>query len=119
MELGLDRDKLFKLGWLTAFAVGMAYVEAAVVVYLRLLHYPDGFIIEGPASLDAMSRFTYGVELGREVATILMLASVALLIARKRWWERRSLKRSYMLRIKPWPRLLFGSPRLETTRKHL
>ena len=33
-----------KTFWLlTWFAVSMAYLEAAVVIYLRELYYPDGF----------------------------------------------------------------------------
>lgn len=77
-----------QLLWLLAFAVGMAYVEAAVVVYLRLLYYPDGFVVEGLASLEAVPGHTLAVEIGREAATIVMLAAVALLSARRSWWER-------------------------------
>ena len=29
--------------WLIVYAAAMAYVEAAVVVYLRALYYPQGF----------------------------------------------------------------------------
>ena len=50
--LRLRKDALIALTWLAAFAVAMAYVEAAVVAYLRLLYYPDGFVIEGAASLE-------------------------------------------------------------------
>jgi hypothetical protein len=76
------------LTWLTAFAVAMAYVEAAVVAYLRLLYYPDGFAIDGAASLRTIPPDVLATEIGREAATIIMLAAVALLSARRGWWER-------------------------------
>ena len=32
-----------RLIWLTIYAVAMAYLESAVVVYLRAIYYPEGF----------------------------------------------------------------------------
>src|ERR1700682_679599 len=32
-----------RVRWLTIYVVAMAYVESAVVVYLRALYYPHGF----------------------------------------------------------------------------
>lgn len=75
----------------TLFAVAMGYLEAAVVVYLRALYYPDGFPV--PVKLGAVPiRFTripefegrmpqhmLRSEIGREVATIVMLVCLALL----------------------------------------
>ena len=86
--LRLRKDALIALTWLAAFAVAMAYVEAAVVAYLRLLYYPDGFVIEGAASLEPVPPAVLAIEIGREAATIVMLAAVALLSAGKSWWER-------------------------------
>jgi hypothetical protein len=68
----------------------MAYVEAAVVSYLRLLYYPDGFVIGDASAMAAMAPVAFRVELGREAATIVMLAAVALIAARRSWWERLS-----------------------------
>lgn len=67
--------------WLFLFAVAMAQLEAAVVVYLRELFYPDGFrfplvIIEGR---------TAAVEIGREAATLVMLVAVARVAFEHRW----------------------------------
>ena len=60
--------------WLyTLFAVAMAYLESAIVVYLRLLYYPSGFqfpMIPIPSLVAA-------IEIGREVATLVMLWAVA------------------------------------------
>jgi len=87
-----------KLAFLAMFGVGFGFVEAAVVYYLRLLavranvtpvHYKVllnlGFIafIRPAHSLLYNNRVT-DVELTREVATILMLVSVACLSA-NRW----------------------------------
>ena len=63
------------------FAIAMGYVEAAVVVYLRRIYYPQGFAFPlNSAVLDRM----FLVELGRELATIVMLSTIAILVARKR-----------------------------------
>ncbi|MFH1689922.1 MAG: hypothetical protein ABIE42_06755 [Candidatus Eisenbacteria bacterium] len=86
--LRLRKGALIALAWLAAFAVAMAYMEAAVVAYLRLLYYPDGFVIESAASLEPVPPAVLAIEIGREVATIVMLAAVALLSAGKNWWER-------------------------------
>jgi hypothetical protein len=62
----------------TVYAVAMAYVESAIVVYLRRLYYPKGFdfplvIIDIPTLL---------IEVGRETATIVMLATVGIAAGR-------------------------------------
>jgi hypothetical protein len=62
----------------TLFAIAMAYLEATVVVYLRLLYYPDGFhfpLILLPAKITL-------IEIGREAATIIMLWMVAQIAAK-------------------------------------
>jgi hypothetical protein len=62
--------------FLFLYALGMAYVEAAVVVYLRELYYPEGFHIE---NLQVIPYSIYLTEAGREAATILMIISLSLL----------------------------------------
>jgi hypothetical protein len=88
LELGLGRERFLRLGWLSLFAVGMAYVESAVVSYLRFLYYPGGFFVAAGASTEAIDPGAFRIELGREAATIVVLASVALLAAKRSWWER-------------------------------
>jgi len=66
--------------WLTLFALGMAYVEAALVVHLRQLYYADNLLNLFPLRL--LSHGDLAIELIREVATIVMLISVALLTDR-------------------------------------
>jgi len=65
---------------LTVFGLAMAYVEAAVVVYLREIIYPQGFAFP----LKAISMRLGAVEVGREAATVFMLLSVAYLVERTR-----------------------------------
>lgn len=66
-----------KVGGLVVFAVSMAFVEAAVVVYLRKI------IGEGPVfPMKDIPTLLLVVEIGREVATIVMLVSVAVLSVR-------------------------------------
>ncbi|MGB2985005.1 MAG: hypothetical protein WBE26_03905 [Phycisphaerae bacterium] len=81
------------------FAVAFGYVEAAVVVYLRVIYdpvraslYPD----QPPGSLlplvtleqlreaDPLHIRRLGIELGRELATMVMLVTVASLARRRR-----------------------------------
>lgn len=57
---------------MSAFFIAMAFLESAVVVYLRALYYPEGFDFP----LAPMSPTLVGTELGREAATILMLLAV-------------------------------------------
>jgi hypothetical protein len=65
------------------FAATMGYFEAAVVVYLRALYYPEGFSF--PLKLIPTGMAV--IEIGREAATIIMLLTAAM-IAGKLFWER-------------------------------
>ena len=67
----------WKLFWLVLFAVAMACLESAVVVYLRLIYYPEGFAFP----LKIISGSTIWIEIGREAATLIMLTSIGILIA--------------------------------------
>jgi len=69
-----------KILWAFLFSAAMAYFEAAVVVYLRLIYYPAGFDFP----LVAISSGMILIELGREAATILMLVSIGLLCGRSK-----------------------------------
>jgi hypothetical protein len=60
------------------FSVAMAYAEAAVVVYLRAFFYPGGLTFPLPEIPSVFLLF----EAGREAATLLMLAAVAILASR-------------------------------------
>lgn len=72
-----------KIIWVAVFSISMAFVESAVVVYLRAIHYPEGFAFPLKPIRDNL----IGVEILREFATMLILLSVAV-IAGKKLWER-------------------------------
>lgn len=57
------------------FATAMAFLESAVVVYLRALYYPEGF--EFP--LKMMNQNIIVTEIFREAATMIMLLTVAII----------------------------------------
>ena len=70
-----------RLTWLLGYTVAMAYLESAVVVYLRNLYYPTGF--EFPIIL--IEDWVAAIELGREAVTLVMLSCVAVLAGTDRW----------------------------------
>jgi hypothetical protein len=61
------------------FSIAMAYLESAIVIYLRLLYYPEGFIFPIKIIPDKI----FLIEFGRELATIFMLTSISFLISVK------------------------------------
>jgi hypothetical protein len=69
-----------RLAWVSAYAVAMALLEAVVVVYIRgLLQITDDQVVLGPY---------VRMEMGREAATVVMLAAVGWLAGRhhlERW----------------------------------
>ncbi len=79
----MNRSTLKKLIWLAIFSVAMAFLETAVVVYLRKLYYPEGFAFP----LVPIGKDIATVEFFREVATIIMLLGAGI-IAGKRLAER-------------------------------
>ncbi|MEW6599524.1 MAG: hypothetical protein AB1499_00995 [Nitrospirota bacterium] len=78
-----NNSAISKILWLTIFAIAMAYVESAVVVYLRAIFHPEGFTFP----LQPFNDYKITVEVFREIATIVMLATVAH-IAGKNFHER-------------------------------
>jgi len=75
---------IFGRFWLlTAFGAAFGYIEAAVVVYLRAIFYPDGFRLP-------LVQFGHGelwrrlllTKIGREAATMVLISSGAWLIGR-------------------------------------
>ena len=63
------------LSLLFVFALAMAYVEAAVVVHLRTLYYPDHPLMIFPLRLPSESALR--IELARELATLVMILCAA------------------------------------------
>lgn len=69
--------------WITIFAVAMGIFEGSIVVYLRALYYPEGFNFP----LQPIDNHIAITELVRELASLFMLLSVAI-IAGKNFSQR-------------------------------
>ncbi|MEW6418312.1 MAG: hypothetical protein AB1480_09340 [Nitrospirota bacterium] len=72
-----------KIVFLIIFGIAMGFLEAAVVVYLRQLYYPEGFAF--PLKLMAWEELS--IEYLREISTIVMLFSIGI-VAGKNFYER-------------------------------
>src|SRR3954466_7524604 len=66
--------------WVSAYAIAMGVLEAAVVIYLRKLYFPGGFRFP----MNMIGGDIVVVELWRELATVVMLASIGALAGRTR-----------------------------------
>lgn len=76
----MKKDNCNKLVWVSIFAIAMGFLEAAVVIYLRALYYPNGFSF--PLAVF-MPENIFLIELFREFATIVMLISIGFLAGKK------------------------------------
>ncbi|MCK5361057.1 MAG: hypothetical protein KAJ95_10550, partial [Gammaproteobacteria bacterium] len=65
---------------LMLFTIGMAQVEASLVVHLRSIYYPGNPLEIFP--LNLLTHRDFAIEVARELATVVMILSVALLTAR-------------------------------------
>ncbi|MBX2973036.1 MAG: hypothetical protein KF797_08030 [Flavobacteriales bacterium] len=74
--LHADIKRLFV--WMTIFFIAMAFLESAVVVYLRALYYPQGFDFP----LVPMDPSLVSTEVFRELATLVMLLAPGALVTR-------------------------------------
>ncbi len=86
--------------WVALFAAAFALVESAVVVYLRALYYPEGFVFP----LKVMDTAHVGIELAREFSTLVMLAAVGALAGSSRW-QRFAY---FMIAFGVWDILFYG-----------
>jgi hypothetical protein len=75
---GMQGSLIERLVTASVFFVAMSLLESAVVVYLRELYYPNGFRFP----LVPMNATVVMTEVLREVATMVMLWTVAALLAR-------------------------------------
>jgi hypothetical protein len=67
------------LAWVGLFAIAMAYLESAVVVYLRRLYGIHDLIRSVPPFDPQIG----AIELGREAATLVMLAAIGWAVGKK------------------------------------
>jgi multisubunit Na+/H+ antiporter MnhC subunit len=81
MDKQLLKKNARKFILLIIFSLGLAYIEAAVVVYLREIFYPLGFAFPLPdQTCDPLWQKLILTEIGREAATLLVLFTSAYLI---------------------------------------
>ena len=67
------------------FSIAFGYIEAAVVVYLREIFYPEGFIFPlAVFNIDPLFKRLFITEVGREAATIVLIFTGAWLFGRNR-----------------------------------
>ncbi len=76
----MKKESLNKILIVTAYAIAMGFLEAAVVIYLRALFYPNGFNFPLKGFIEP---YILGVEWVREIATIIMLITIGMLAGRK------------------------------------
>lgn len=67
-----------RIYWLSFFSIAMGFLEAAVVIYLRKIYYPQGFDFPLVPIEPGIAR----VEFLREAATLIMLAGIGILTGR-------------------------------------
>ena len=65
--------------WVCILAIAMAFLESAIVVYLRKLYYPEGFCFP----LKSIEFDIAVTEFLREIATLIMLISIGIIAGRK------------------------------------
>ncbi|MGB9616278.1 MAG: hypothetical protein ACP5M0_02775 [Desulfomonilaceae bacterium] len=101
-----------KVPYVAAWAIAFAFVEAAVVEYLRALYYPlerggFQFPLQTWQDLSAMGwehlRRLY-IELGREAATLVMLATLGGAVGR----NRREAWAQFMIAFGTWDIFFYG-----------
>ncbi len=79
MERGLSLRS--RVMWVRIYGIAMAYLESAVVVYLRAIYYPHGFSFP----LEIIPLHMALIEIGREAMTMIMLLAIAVLAGRNFW----------------------------------
>ena len=66
----------------TVYAIAMAFLETVIVIYLRKLYYPQGFIFPLKGFIDHQ---ILSIEWIRELFTLIMLACVGILAGRSKY----------------------------------
>jgi len=79
----MEKSAMRIFGWVSAFAIAFALIESAIVVYIRGIYYPEGFVF--PLKPIAIHHLT--TELIREFSTLVVILAVSVL-AGKTGWQR-------------------------------
>ena len=80
-----DTNSIKRFLAIVFFGIAFGYIEATVVVYLRAIFYPDGFVfpITNFGDMPGARRFLL-TEIGREVATLILIFATCYLLGRNR-----------------------------------
>ncbi|MBP7049974.1 MAG: hypothetical protein KBE65_03065 [Phycisphaerae bacterium] len=77
------RDMLRRLGVAVVFGIAFAYIESAVVVYLRAIFHPRGFTFPLEVfGVTPEAKRLFLTEVGREAATLVLILTAAWLFGR-------------------------------------
>jgi hypothetical protein len=79
VRAGARAETWLKIAAVGAFAVAMANVEAAAVVYLREAYGIDDILRDMPQRADRLT----AIEIGREAATMMMLLTLGVAVGRR------------------------------------
>jgi hypothetical protein len=81
----MTRRLISRLALVAIFSIAFAYIEAAVVVYLRQIFHPNGFVFPLTAfGAENFNKTIFLTELGREAATLALIFTAAVLFGRNR-----------------------------------
>ncbi len=85
MCAGTDINSVKRFLAVAFFGIAFGYIEATVVVYLRAIFYPDGFVfpIANFGDMPGAMRFLL-TGIGREVATLVVIFATCYLFGRNR-----------------------------------
>jgi hypothetical protein len=76
---------IWRCALVVLLAIAFGYIEAAVVVYLRQIFHPEGFVFPlASFPLTAQTRSMLLVEVGREAATLILIFCAAYLSGQNR-----------------------------------
>jgi hypothetical protein len=75
----MEKSVIKTIIWISIFSIAMAFMESAVVVYLRALYYPNGFTFP----LRIIDTTIAVTEFFREMATLIMLVVIGIIAGRK------------------------------------
>ncbi|MFH0865087.1 MAG: hypothetical protein V1904_02760 [Bacteroidota bacterium] len=73
------RQAIRTIAWVGIFSIAMAFLETAIVIYLRKLYYPEGFSFP----LIVIDFDIAVTEFLRELATLVMLAGIGVIAGKK------------------------------------
>jgi len=83
MCLETDKNTVRRFVALLFFSIAFAYIESAVVVYLRAIFYPDGFTFPLMAFEDIAGFGPYLLtEIGREAATVVLMFTASYMLGK-------------------------------------